>query len=210
MVLQDKYARRQANRWRKNNATELSEEDAALQAALDEAEKRRLGSNADRYKDDDDELARASGAAGPDGGPHVEEEVDEEEEARKAAELAELDAFRDKQRELLAKGSMEKEEDEDDDDVDHSFAHLRIGGSKGMGVPRPDRREEDSEELRVMQDEARRTQAVRDIKERFAGGARPLPPSTTSSSSSRRPFELPPKPGVKPAKTGQDFLDTLL
>lgn len=153
-------------------------------------------------------------------------------EARKAEEAAELAAFRERQREklLLDPSSVEGDEEEDDEDVDHSFAHLRIGGAKGKGAHRGVAQEkEDDEQVKARADEARRMQAVRgsslpsiltsalpltpsallDLKDRFSG-ARPLPPPVPSTSSPR-PFTLPPpKSGVQPAKKGQDFLDDLL
>ncbi|GAA5986714.1 hypothetical protein JCM11641_007749 [Rhodosporidiobolus odoratus] len=215
MVLQDRYKKQASRRYQRAHATELTEEDTALQAALDEADKRRLGSNAHRYREDDDQLAKANGDAGPSAGPAgaagqgAEDEVDEEEEARKAAELTELEDFRSRQREqLLQQPSRPDSADDDDDDVDHSFAHLRIGGVKGRPRVKSPVSEDGDEVLKAMQDEARRTQAIRDIKDRFAGDARPLPSS--SSSSSARPPTLPPKPGAKTVKGGQDFLDMLL
>ncbi|GAA6029315.1 hypothetical protein JCM8097_003616 [Rhodosporidiobolus ruineniae] len=218
MVLQSKHAAKASRLYKKKHATELdNDEDAALKAALEEAEKRRLGSNADRYREDDEALARELGLAGPgaegaaQGGAAGEEEVDEEEEARKAAEAADLAAFLSAQHsKLLSNPSPDDAQpDDDDEDVDHSFAHLRIGGVAKRGVVKPVKGEEgDEEELRRMQDEARRMQAVRDLKDRFSGDARPL--SSSSSSSSQRPFSLPPKPGTKTVKSGEDFLDTLL
>ncbi|GAA5894774.1 hypothetical protein JCM6882_006677 [Rhodosporidiobolus microsporus] len=203
MVLQDKYAKAASRRYARTHATELTDEDAALKAAVEQAEKRRLGSNADRYREDDERLARESGEVGA--GPVVPEEVDEEE----AAEQAELDEFRLRQRDQLLQRPPEASQDEEDDeDVDHSFAHLRIGGAKGKRVAKSPGAGEVDEELQARQDEARRTQAVRDLKDRFSGSARPLP--SPSSSSSSRPFTLPPKPGVKSTGKGQDFLDTLL
>ncbi|GAA5822794.1 hypothetical protein JCM11251_004383 [Rhodosporidiobolus azoricus] len=215
MVLQDRYAKAASRRYARAHATELTDEDAALKQAVEEANKRRLGSNADRYREDDEQLAKERGeSVGGAAGPAVPEEVDEEEEARKAAEQAELDDFRSRQREHLLQQPTKPEDEEDDEDVDHSFAHLRIGGAKGKGVVRSPGGDEVDEELKARQDEARRTQAVRDLKDRFSGGARPLPPpipaATTASSSSSSRFTLPPKPGVKSTGKGQDFLDTLL
>ncbi|GAA5978410.1 hypothetical protein JCM10908_004343 [Rhodotorula pacifica] len=254
MVLQDKYARAASRRYQKTHAPtpEEAAEHAAVDAAIKEVEKRRLGTNADRYKEDDEEAARAEGRlVGPDGrpAPPADEEVDEEEELRKAEEQAELEAFLERQRERLASPQGQNatgfaapgDQAEDDEDVDHSFAHLRIGGA-GKGRPRPPANaqpvpttEEEREELRRMQDEARHRQAVRDLKDRFAGvstrpaatasprpagsGSRPLPSGLGASGAQPRSpapprvggfVLIPSKPGVQPAAKGQDFLDTLL
>lgn len=85
-------------------------------------------------------------------------------EARKAEEAAELEAFREKQREKLLLDPSTAEEEEDDEDVDHSFAHLRTGGTKGKGVSRgglAGHEKEDDEQVKERADEARRMQAVR-------------------------------------------------
>lgn len=90
-------------------------------------------------------------------------------ERRKAEEKEQLDEFLARQRDRLASPSQGRDgEEEDEDDIDHSFSHLRIGG-KGRMAPPPGRAggkakvetEEEKEELRRMQDEARRMQAVR-------------------------------------------------
>ncbi|GAA5862175.1 hypothetical protein JCM3774_004809 [Rhodotorula dairenensis] len=264
MVLQDKYARAASRRYQKTHAPtpEQAAEHAAVDAAIKEIEKRRLGTNADRYKEDDEEAARAQGRlqAGSEAGqtnPGEEDEIDEEEEFRKAEEQAELEAFLERQRARLVSPQGQAEpgfvaagdrEDQDaDEDVDHSFAHLRIGGGgpgKAQTRPSPSAQpmmtEEEREELRRMQDEARHRQAVRDLKDRFAGTApRTVPPlaQPRPASSPALPSGLrsagagsrivapsapagtatPPavtlsmsKPGVQPAAKGQDFLDTLL
>ncbi|GAA5848200.1 hypothetical protein JCM8547_004442 [Rhodosporidiobolus lusitaniae] len=215
MVLQDRHSKLQSKRYKKVHDLE-TDEDRALKAALAEAEKRRLGSNADRYAEDDEALAIASGQAGPAATAAVEE-VDEEEEARKAAELEELEVFRERQREKLlsdpSPSSTGAQDEEEDDDVDHSFAHLRIGGARGKGAGRASvKPEEEDEGWKERQNEAKRMQAVRDLKDRFSG-PRPLPsptPAPSPSSALKKPFSLPPQPGVKPPKTGQDFLDDLL
>ncbi|BGP13755.1 hypothetical protein JCM10213_006414 [Rhodosporidiobolus nylandii] len=216
MVLANPHKKLASRRYKHKHAAELlTDEDATLKAQIAEVEKRRKGSNADRYREDDEQQAKASGAAGESGGPAgaegqgggADDEVDEEEEARKAAEVAELEAFRERQREQLLQQPSRPEEEDDDDDVDHSFAHLRIGGTKGKSTARsPVPQDGEDEALKAMQDEARRTQAIRDLKDRFSGGARPLP----SASSSSRPLNLPAKPGPIAAKGGQDFLDLLL
>ncbi|MBZ6370405.1 MAG: hypothetical protein LBE44_00390 [Microbacterium hominis] len=86
MVLQDKYARAASRRYQKTHAPtpEQAAEHAAVDAAIKEVEKRRLGTNADRYKEDDEEAARAEGrlASGPEGqSAPADEEIDEEEGA---------------------------------------------------------------------------------------------------------------------------------
>ncbi|BGP37758.1 hypothetical protein JCM10449v2_001680 [Rhodotorula kratochvilovae] len=204
MVLQDKYARAASRKYQRTHAptAEQSAEHAAVDAAIHEAESRRLGSNADRYRADDEERERAL-------------------ERRKAEEQEQLDAFLAAQRDKLASSATAPvvgADDEDEDDIDHSFAHLRIGGkgrAVGAGAKARVETEEEKEELRRMQDNARRMQAVRDLKDRFSGSAvrsgpppslRPPPSSTSASSSSGAPT----KPIVQPAKQGQDFLDLLL
>ncbi|BGP05923.1 hypothetical protein JCM10049v2_001742 [Rhodotorula toruloides] len=217
MVLQDKHARAASRRYQRTHAPtpEQAAEHAAVDAALKEAEARRLGSNLDRYREWDEE-ERGEGQEGEQAG--WEEEVDEEEERRKAEEKAELDAFLATQREkLLTTPPPDSTSlDEEDDDVDYSFAHLRIGGKgkmappagmrlEGMGRGRAKVQDEkDLEELRKMQDEARHMQAVRDLKDRFSGSAPRSGPSSSTAAPRR------PKPGVQPAAKGQDFLDTLL
>lgn len=202
MVLQDKYARAASRKYKRTHAPtpEEAAEHAAVDAAIKQVEQRRLGTNADRYQDDDEQRAREEGRSttvGPDGQPvpPIDEEVDEEEgapilrpllgwtgnsltdrretELRKAAEQAELEAFLEQQRERLASTSgaadfrAPGEEEEDDEDVDHSFAHLRIGGAfhAGRSHPpppaRPPATAEEKEEMRRMQDDARHRQAVR-------------------------------------------------
>lgn len=100
-------------------------------------------------------------------------------ERRKAEEQEQLDAFLARQRDKLATPSdAPGEHDEDEDDVDHSFAHLRLGGKGRMRPPPVGLKakvdtDEDKEELRRMQDEARRMQAVR--------GASLRPPLSSSS-----------------------------
>ncbi|KWU44914.1 hypothetical protein RHOSPDRAFT_33453 [Rhodotorula sp. JG-1b] len=181
MVLQDKYARAASRRYQKTHAPtpEQAAEHAAVDAAIKEVEKRRLGTNADRYKEDDEEAARAEGrlAGGPEGpSAPADEEIDEEEELRKAEEQAELAAFLESQRARLASpegqaglGFMaagDSDAQDDDDDVDHSFAHLRIDGTGKGGRPRPPPKvqpaatEAELEEIRRMQDEARHRQAT--------------------------------------------------
>ncbi|BGP29949.1 hypothetical protein JCM10296v2_001701 [Rhodotorula toruloides] len=218
MVLQDKHARAASRRYQRTHAPtpEQAAEHAVLDAALREAEARRLGSNADRYREwDEEEKGEGEGQEKVGG----DEEVDEEEERRKAEEKAELDAFLASQREKLLTSpppAASTSLDEEDDDVDYSFAHLRMGGKgkmaspagvrlEGMGRGRAKvQNEKDLEELRKMQDEARHMQAVRDLKDRFSGDApRSAPPSSTAAPPR-------PKPGVQPAAKGQDFLDTLL
>ncbi|BGP22702.1 hypothetical protein Rt10032_c08g3565 [Rhodotorula toruloides] len=221
MVLQDKYARAASRRYQRTHALtpDQAAEHAAVDAALKEAEVRRLGTNAARYKEWDEEEKGERGGEG-EGKERVlaEEEVDEEEQRRRAEEKAELDAFVAKQREkLLTSPSPDlTAADGDDSDVDYSFAHLRVGGKGTMAPPAGARLqglgrgrakvedEKDLEELRKMQDEARHMQAVRDLKDRFSGNA----PRSGASASSTTP--LRPKPGVQPASQGQDFLDTLL
>ncbi|GAA5960552.1 hypothetical protein JCM8115_003219 [Rhodotorula mucilaginosa] len=256
MVLQDKYARAASRRYQKTHAPtpEQAAEHAAVDAAIKEVEKRRLGTNADRYKEDDEEAARAEGrlASGPEGqSAPADEEIDEEEELRKAEEEAELAAFLESQRARLASSegqtglgftAVGDRDAQDDDDVDHSFAHLRIGGTGKAGRSRqppkvhPAATEAELEEIRRMQDEARHRQAVRDLKDRFAGTApRSVPsprpaaassPATPSGAAAGSRFAAPAapiarsaaaaavsistKPGVQPAAKGQDFLDTLL
>lgn len=88
MVLQDKYSRAASRKYKRTHAPtpEQAAEHAAVDAAIREVERRRLGTNADRYREDDEQKAREEGAAtlGPDGQPLPatgEEEVDEEEGA---------------------------------------------------------------------------------------------------------------------------------
>lgn len=104
MVLQDKYARAASRRYQKTHAPtpEQAAEHAAVDAAIKEVEKRRLGTNADRYKDDDEAAARAEGrlAGGPEGpSAPADEEIDEEEGAsmstryrRKARQIPDRDS----------------------------------------------------------------------------------------------------------------------
>ncbi|BGO97590.1 hypothetical protein NBRC10513v2_001584 [Rhodotorula toruloides] len=101
MVLQDKHARAASRRYQRTHAPtpEQAAEHAAVDAALKEAEARRLGSNADRYREWDEEEKGEGGERQEKVGG--EEEVDEEEERRKAEEKAELDAFLATQREKL-------------------------------------------------------------------------------------------------------------
>ncbi|GAA5890980.1 hypothetical protein JCM8208_003116 [Rhodotorula glutinis] len=224
MVLQDKYARAASRKYARNHAPTADEaaDHAAVDAALREAEGRRLGTNADRYREDDEERARELGLAPPREG---DDEVDEEEERRKVEEQEQLDAFLSRQRDKLASPSdAPGEHDEDEDDVDHSFAHLRIGGNGRMRPPPGGHKTkvetvEDKEELRRMQDEARRMQAVRDLKDRFSGSAprsapppstRPPPAASSRPSGPSATTAAPTKPIVRPAAQGQDFLDTLL
>lgn len=82
MVLQDRYAKAASRRYQRTHdpTPEQAAESAAVDAALREAERRRLGTNADRYKEDDDELQKGLGAAA--GLPKEgDDEVDEEEGA---------------------------------------------------------------------------------------------------------------------------------
>ncbi|GAA6006318.1 uncharacterized protein JCM10292_002646 [Rhodotorula paludigena] len=218
MVLQDRYAKAASRRYQRTHdpTPEQAAESAAVDAALREAERRRLGTNADRYKEDDDELQKALGAAA--GLPKEgDDEVDEEEELRKAEEKAELDAFLQQQREKLASpsASTATADEEDDEDVDHTFAHLRIGGRGKMVRPTGRGRvetEEEKAELLKMQDEARRMQAVRDLKDRFSGTAprHPPPLAPARSAAPAANASKPSKPIIQPAKKGQDFLDALL
>lgn len=85
MVLQDKHARAASRRYQRTHAPtpEQAAEHAAVDAALKEAEARRLGSNADRYREWDEEEKGEGGERQEKVGG--EEEVDEEE--------GEFDAF---------------------------------------------------------------------------------------------------------------------
>lgn len=117
-------------------------------------------------------------------------------ELRKAEEQAELEAFLEQQRTRLQATSGDPkagftgvgdEEEDDDEDVDHSFAHLRIGGS-AKGKPRPvglpaTAAEEEKEERRRMQDEARHRQAVRG---KLSFSRNPLPSCQLTDPDLRR------------------------
>ncbi|GAA5877619.1 hypothetical protein JCM16303_003401 [Sporobolomyces ruberrimus] len=190
----------------------------------------RLGSNADRYRESDDEGDENGLTGDPD-------EVDEELLAQKRAEAEELQDFLSKQQTKLSSQtipSTNEEGDEDDQDVDASFAHLRVSDSKKKGkvVVR-----DSNDDFKGLEGEARRAQAVRDLKDRFSIPSPPpslsssnsstKPSKSTTSSSSRPPrladLRRPPPPpsagkdvggslgGTKEGtRGGEDFLDSLL
>lgn len=85
MVLQDRYARAASRRYQRTHAPtpEQAAEHAAVDAALREAEMRRLGKNAERYREWDEEEKGERRDEDGDGKERVfvEEEIDEEEGA---------------------------------------------------------------------------------------------------------------------------------
>ncbi|EIN05680.1 hypothetical protein PUNSTDRAFT_122165 [Punctularia strigosozonata HHB-11173 SS5] len=169
--------------------------------------RRNLGSNADRYKEEDPEL-------GSDGEPIVEPEVD-------------LSAFLRKQR-------LHDEEDatpgEDDQEVDHSLDHLPTGiGGKSKGKVAEQRKGKVQhialdDELEKMLREKAVADANRELKERFrVQAAKPtFQGSVANAGRGKGPHRekdvlvAPPLPGQESkkdpnAKDGlEDFLDELL
>ncbi|GAA5894502.1 hypothetical protein JCM5296_005114 [Sporobolomyces johnsonii] len=197
MVLQNKYKQQASRRYQRAHQptpTPSTSDPTAAPRETGQERALRLGSNADRYRDDqpDDEL-------------QGEEEIDEAELARQAEEQAELSAFLDKQRSQLADPlPSTSQPSEDDTDVDHSFAHLRSGRNTGKGKAMAPELRPAADEVAALQGEARRAQAVRDLKDRLAPSS-----SRSSPADLRKP---PPLPNQAPPskRGGESFLDSLL
>ncbi|GAA5987627.1 hypothetical protein JCM5350_001901 [Sporobolomyces pararoseus] len=226
MVLQNKHKQLASKQYKKSHGLPLNSSSSSTSTTTNRPPREtgqeralRLGSNADRYEESDDDLE------GVDGDP---DEVDEELLAHKKAEEEALQDFLSKQQTKLASTSnREKLDDKDEDDIDDSFSHLRINNSsssnrKGKVVMTDSR---DAELLKGIEGEARRAQAIRDLKDRFSvpsppplstktSSAQPFSKSKSSSCSSSQPRKPPPLPGMKnaeePKRGGEDFLDSLL
>ncbi|GAA5910299.1 uncharacterized protein JCM6883_001146 [Sporobolomyces salmoneus] len=223
MVLQNKHKQLASKQYKKSHGIPLNNgsnpstaSDPSRPRETRQERALRLGSNADRYKESDEEEETGD----PD-------EVDEELLAHKQAEAEALHDFLSKQQSKLSETSTpfskSTQNDSDDDDVDASFAHLRIGKQKGKVVLRDS---SELDEMKGLEGEARRAQAIRDLKDRFSV---PSPPLSTSTKSSKPSFSAinstnvrkpPPLPGMKnkdgklvadeTKRGGEDFLDSLL
>ncbi|GAA5958107.1 hypothetical protein JCM3765_002813 [Sporobolomyces pararoseus] len=230
MVLQNKHKQLASKQYKKShgiplNSTSSSSNSDSTRPPRETGQERalRLGSNADRYKESDDEQDDGATNGDPD-------QVDEELLAHKKAEEEALQEFLSKQQTKLASTSNREnknDQDENENDIDDSFSHLRIANSssnkKGRVVMTDSK---DAELVKGIEGEARRAQAIRDLKDRFSVPS-PSPPPALSTKSSAQPFSKskisssssqprkpPPLPGMKnaegPKRGGEDFLDSLL
>jgi len=166
--------------------------------------RRQLGSNAERYREEEPEL-------------------DSEGEEIKEPEV-DLSNFLARQRLNDGAGpSIPKPTDEpDEDEVDHSLAHLHLVGSQLAHKPRKGRVQtvEWDEELENMSREKAIADANRDLKSRFRTNATKQPTNRSAVRPSRTQNkgigEAPPLPTEEhgPKKTEkqemQEFLDDLL
>ncbi|GAA5934034.1 hypothetical protein JCM1841_002056 [Sporobolomyces salmonicolor] len=207
MVLQNKYKQQASRRYQRahqptptaspsdpSDPSPSTSDPTATPRETAQERALRLGSNVDRYRDDD-----------PDAEPQGEDEVDEAELARQAEEQAELSAFLDKQRSQLANPvSSTSAPPEDDTDVDYSFAHLRSGRNAGKGKAVAVGLSPSADEVAALQGEARRAQAVRDLKDRLAPSS-----SRSSPADLRKPAPLP-NQAAPSERRGESFLDSLL
>ncbi|GAA5840961.1 hypothetical protein JCM5353_003702 [Sporobolomyces roseus] len=217
MVLQNKHKAAASRQYKKSHnlppsaSTSTSTSSTSTSTPKETGQERslRLGSNADRYIESDEEEGRGE-----------DEEVDQELIAHQASEAEALASFLAAQQEKLANPtsvSAKQRSDDDDEDVDDSFRHLRIAGGvnkKGKVI----RGERES----GLEGEAKRAQAIRDLKDRFAVSSPPPPSTTTIGSNGTRkggtPIATmrkpPPLPNQNPLKEGsrggEDFLDSLL
>ncbi|GAA5932799.1 uncharacterized protein JCM15063_002208 [Sporobolomyces koalae] len=216
MVLQNKHKQLASKQYKKahgipstSRPTATTSSTAAVKETHQERQLR-LGSNQDRYIESDDE--DAEGTAQDD-----EDEIDEELLAHQQSEREDLERFLAKQQEQLVSDRAADDADPDDNDVDSSFAHLRIRdkNKKGKAIVRG---ATDDPDLKLLEGEARRAQAIRDLKDRFStSSSTPVPSATNKKLSSRLPppavRKPPPLPGMSatPAnRGGEDFLDSLL
>ncbi|GAA5853958.1 hypothetical protein JCM3766R1_003547 [Sporobolomyces carnicolor] len=225
MVLQNKHKQLASKQYKKlhgigSDPSSSSSSSSSRPRETGQERQLRLGSNADRYiesDDDEDDDVNANGASVGDA-----DEVDEELIAHKRAEAEALREFlAEQQTRLSSRGGNDRDERSDDDDVDASFAHLQTsaGNKKGKTVIVTDDRD-----MKGLEGEARRAQAIRDLKDRFSSSPHP-------SMSTRKPPPVrkpPPLPGMGdrnaaagPGETrqrqqqqqqrgGEDFLDSLL
>ncbi|GAA6062449.1 hypothetical protein JCM10212_005352 [Sporobolomyces blumeae] len=184
MVLQNKHKQRASAAYKRahsipTHSTTTASSDVATHPPRETHQERqlRLGSNHDRYLESssDDDLDPEQTQEG--------QEVDEHLVAHKRQEQAELDAFLEKQHALLSRDEPSTSRgDPDDDDIDDSFKHLRLSNKSKKGQVMRD--SGDRETSRELEREAKRAQAVRDLKDRFAIPApRPSPPPPPISAS---------------------------
>ncbi|GAA6023042.1 hypothetical protein JCM11491_000372 [Sporobolomyces phaffii] len=222
MVLQNKHKAQASRQYKKAHGIPLATA-AGTSSARETGQERalRLGSNADRYAESDEEAGDGTAEADP-------EEVDEELLAHQLAEAEELQRVLAAQQSKLTNPTrFEAELDDDAGDVDESFSHLRIAstGKKGKVV-----HHSNTDEFKNLEGEARRAQAVRDLKDRFSiPSPPPLPTTATASGARTTPGRVPkpklaavrrppPLPGMNKAgegdagtkRGGEDFLDSLL
>ncbi|KAF8963260.1 hypothetical protein BDZ97DRAFT_1661830 [Flammula alnicola] len=189
----------------------LTEEEEA-ELAKEVAQKfsrRQLGTNADRYKEEEVELDS-------DGEPVVEPEVD-------------LSTFLEKQRISDEAGPtlrVAEKKDYDDEDVDTSLAHISSNPSRipGEAASKKGKVEQIAwdEELDEMNKEKKAAEATWDLKTRFRAKSdklrtKPVTPTASTSSRSRKQEApaLPLPEGVKAEPKShisemEDFLDELL
>ncbi|KIM42071.1 hypothetical protein M413DRAFT_445237 [Hebeloma cylindrosporum] len=195
---------------RKPSLTEEEEAELAKELA-EKYSRRQLGTNADRYKEEEPELDS-------DGEPIVEPEVD-------------LSAFLEKQRisdDIGPSIRIAEAKDYDDDDVDTSLANIT---SKSLGNPAQAASKKGKveqivwdEELDTMNREKKAAEATWDLKTRFRAKseklkAKPVKSNILAARSRKQEYKeapaLPLPEGAQPVAKSQldemeDFLDDLL
>ncbi|PPQ94353.1 hypothetical protein CVT25_000681 [Psilocybe cyanescens] len=190
--------------------TEEEEAELAKEVAA-KYSRRSLGTNADRYKEEEVELDS-------DGEPIVEPEVD-------------LSAFLEKQKILDEAGpllSVTEKKDYDDDDVDTSLAHITSNPSHNAAKALSKKGKVEQvawdEELDEMSREKKAAEATWELKNRFRAKteqlrAKPVLPSSSSARTRKQEYQeapaLPLPEGVQPQPKTQmeemeEFLDDLL
>ncbi|KAF5329270.1 hypothetical protein D9619_009309 [Psilocybe cf. subviscida] len=193
---------------------QLTEEEEAEHAKelAQKFSRRQLGTNADRYKEEEPEL-------GSDGEPILEPEVD-------------LSEFLDKQKISDAAGPTERiaeQKDYDEDDVDTSLAHITSGDGRNH-LQASSKKGKIAQiawddELDDMSREKNAAEATWDLKTRFRAKSeklktKPITPTPASATRSRKPelqdapaLPLPVDPRAPPKSQideMEDFLDDLL
>ncbi|KAL0057653.1 hypothetical protein AAF712_015694 [Marasmius tenuissimus] len=170
--------------------------------------RRQLGTNADRYKEEEPEL-------GSDGEPIVEPEVD-------------LSSFLARQKlddEANLPGPSVKDDEDDDDDVDHSIDPVALGyqSKSDIAASRKGKAQEIQwdNQLDELMREKESADAARDLKSRFRAKSeklktKPITPSVRERKQDGSTVEAPPLPLPENAKLKtqqkemEDFLDDLL
>ncbi|KAF9007122.1 hypothetical protein BDQ17DRAFT_1389208 [Cyathus striatus] len=186
-------------------ADEEEEERAAVEIA-EKFSRRKLGTNADRYVEQEPELDS-------DGEPIVEPEVD-------------LSTFLEKQRLSDAPiPSLAPEDVADEDDIDHSMVHISSKPQHTTTAPSRKGKIEHiqwDKQLEEMSQENAAAEATRELKDRFRAKSDKLRKKPTAVSLHARKAEtvieapaLPPADGVQPKPKAakqemEDFLDDLL
>ncbi|CAK5284652.1 unnamed protein product [Mycena citricolor] len=170
--------------------------------------RRGLGTNADRYKEEEPELDS-------DGEPIVEPEVD-------------LSSFLERQRledpRAPPLGSSDRQHEDDEDDVDHSLDHISSMPARSTNVL-PNRKGKAQEivwddSLQVLSEEKQAADALRELKSRFRAKSDKLrrAPVVPLKKAEIQPVIAPPLPlpdgSLPPIKSEmdemEDFLDDLI